>query len=74
MFDMVKHSITLFFQGRLFQDPKMAMRQLFIGILIATVVVVVLGLAGLPLWLAAGLGGLAGGIAQPYLYRNLKYA
>jgi len=72
MYDMVKNSAILFFQGKLFQNQNDVYKQLGIGIG-ATVVVflVVAKLACLPL---AGLvAGAMGGALQPYLFKDLKF-
>jgi len=74
MFEMAKNSITLFLQGRLFKDINAVMRQALIGIVITAAILIGLSLAGLPLWAAAALGGLVGGVAQPILFKDLKYA
>ncbi len=74
MFEMAKNSITLFIQGKLFKDIGAVMRQAIIGIVITAIVVVLMSVAGLPLWAAATLGGFVGGMAQPILFKDLKYA
>ena len=74
MFEMAKNSITLFLQGRLFKDLGAVMRQAFIGIVITAAILVGLSFTALPLWAASAIGGLIGGIAQPYLFKDLKYA
>ena len=74
MFEMAKNSITLFLQGRLFKDINAVMRQALIGIVITAAIVIGMSFAGLPLWLAAALGGFVGGVAQPILFKDLKYA
>jgi hypothetical protein len=38
------------------------------------VAVVILGLLGVPVWLAVVLASLGVGAIQPYLFRDLKYA
>jgi hypothetical protein len=71
---MAQNSIILFFRGKLFADPKMAMRQLALGVFVTAAVLIVLGEVEAPLWLAALLAGLAGGGLQPYLFKDLRYA
>ncbi len=72
MFEMVKNSATLFFQGKLFQKPEEVYRQLAIGIGITLVVFLVLvNLTGMPL--AAVIAGFIGGAIQPYLFKDLKF-
>jgi hypothetical protein len=72
MFEMVKTSAILFFQGKLFQNQNEVYRQLAIGIGITLVVfLIVAKLACLPL---AGLfAGFVGGAIQPYLFKDLKF-
>ncbi len=74
MWEMAKHSVVLFFQGRLFQDYGAVFRRLAIGVLLTTVVFLLLALPGLPLWVAAAVSGFVGGLLQPYLFRDLKYS
>ena len=74
MFEMFKDSVTLFLQGRLFQDLSSVIRQVAIGAVAAMVILVVLALLGIPMWLAAAISGLAAGAAQPWLFKDLKYA
>lgn len=73
MFEMVRHSIGLFFQGKLFAEPGKAYTQLFLGILFTALVLVGLRFYGLPTWAAAIVAGFLGGTLQPYLFRNLRY-
>jgi hypothetical protein len=73
MFETVLSSAKLFFQGKLFQDTSLAIRLLAAGAAAAAVVTVLVGLVA-PLWVAAVAGGAVGGLLQPYLYRNIKYA
>jgi uncharacterized membrane protein len=72
MFEMVKSSAILFFQGKLFQNQTEVYRQLAIGIGVTLVIfLVVAKLSCLPL---AGLvAGFVGGAIQPYLFRDLKF-
>lgn len=75
MLGMALNSARLFFQGKLFQDNAKVIRQLLLGIIVGAAVLVALALAaGLPLWIAAGAGGLVSGFLQPILFKNLKYA
>lgn len=74
MFEMVKNSISLFFRGKLFAEPRKAYAQLLIGIAFTALsLLVALQVVGLPYWSAAGLAGFLGGALQPYLFRNLRY-
>jgi len=73
MFETMMGSTKLFFQGKLFKDTALAIRLLLLGALISAVVTVAAGFV-LPLWAAAIAGGLVGGLVQPRLYRDIKYA
>lgn len=73
MWDMAKQAITLFFQGKLFQDNKAVFRQIAIGVVATAVLLVILSALGAPLVLAAILAGLVGGAFQPFLLKDLKY-
>ena len=73
MFDMARNSMTLFFRGKLFADPRKAYRQLAIGILVAALLLVVLAKLGAPIILAALIAGLVGGALQPFLFKDLRY-
>lgn len=72
MFEMVKSSAILFFQGKLFQDQNLALRQLGIGIGV-TVFVFLIVAALSNVALAGAVAGFIGGAAQPYLFKDLKY-
>lgn len=74
MIDMVLNAIQLFFRGKLFQDQARVYRDIAIGAAVTAVILIALAVAGAPLWMAAGVAGLAGGALQPWLFRNLKYA
>jgi len=73
VWSIAQSSITLFFQGKLFADPRMVFIQLAIGILVTVVVMVAAAKLGAPLPLAALIAGLVGGVLQPFLFRRLKY-
>ena len=73
MVDMVFTSIKLFLAGKLFQNPLRVFGLSVVGVGLTAVVALVLLVAGLPPILAAAISGLAGGLAQPFLFRNLKY-
>jgi hypothetical protein len=81
MFEMAKYSIILFFQGRLFKDNARAYRQMtscaIVTAIILTVVYYLLcssGYADRAIWYASAIGGFCGGLIQPYLFKDLKYA
>ena len=73
MFEMVKSSMGLFFQGKLFADTPRAMLQLLAGIAVAALLFLVFAYLRLPLWTAGLIAGAAGGAAQPVLFKNLRY-
>jgi hypothetical protein len=73
MFDTLITSTKLFFQGKLFQDTALAIRLLVMGMVAAAAVTFLVGMVA-PLWGAATAGGVVGGLLQPWLYRNIKYA
>ncbi len=74
MIDMVLNSIQLFFRGKLFQDQAKVFQDIAIGAGVTVAVFVGAAFAGLPVWVAGAVGGLVGGVLQPWLFRNLKYA
>lgn len=72
MLEMVKASIILFFQGKLFKDPREVYRQLAIGVAVTLVVFLILAkFAGM--LIAAIVAGFVGGALQPYLFKDLKF-
>ncbi len=73
MWDLAKHSITLFLRGKLFQDTSMVVRRTAIGVSLTAVILVAAVAAGVPAWGASVIAGLIGGMAQPYLFKDLKY-
>ncbi len=72
MFDMVKSSAILFFQGKLFKNPNDVMRQLAIGIGLTLVIFLVL-VKFTGLLIAAIIAGFIGGAVQPALFKDLKF-
>jgi hypothetical protein len=73
MWEMAITSIGLFFRGKLFANPAQVYRQIAIGVLVTAAVLFALAVAGLPVWLAALVAGLGGGMLQPYLFKDLRY-
>jgi hypothetical protein len=71
MLDMVRNAMTLFFQGKLFRDNTAFFKQWGLGFVIAFVAIALVG--WLHPWLGAIVGGLAGGAAMPWLFKDLKY-
>ncbi len=74
MFDMFKSSVALFLQGRLFQDVRCVLCQLIIGVVITITVFIALHFFSNPLWLSIVIASFIGGLIQPFLFKNLKYA
>jgi len=83
MWDMAKHSIILFFQGRLFRDFPTVRRQILLGAMVTafTLVLIAAGLtaaglqsASVAIFVASAIAGFVGGTLQPYLFKDLKYA
>jgi uncharacterized protein involved in cysteine biosynthesis len=73
MFDMFMNSVKLFFAGRLFRDPREVFKQWLKGFAVSLAVLLVLGWLFSPLWGVVA-AALAGGLAQPVLFKDLKYA
>lgn len=72
MFDMFMNSVKLFFAGRLFRDHRAAFHQWLKGFFLTLVVLLAVGWLVSPL-LGVVVASLAGGVAQPLLFRDLKY-
>jgi len=72
MFEMVKTSAILFFQGKLFKNNNEAIRQLAIGIAATFFIFIVLA-KFIGLLLAAVFAGFIGGAIQPALFKDLKF-
>lgn len=73
MWPIFVNSLKLFFKGRLFRDPKAVAQRWLVGFGAAFAAVLALGMVGAPVWLAVALPALGVGLAQPYLFRDLKY-
>ncbi|MBL8473948.1 MAG: hypothetical protein KF778_06475 [Rhodocyclaceae bacterium] len=73
MWDMFSNTCRLFLKGKLFRDPRAVFMRWLIVFAVVAAVVLVLGLAGLPIWLVVLLSALAGGALQPFLFKDLKY-
>ncbi len=74
MLDMALDLIRLFFRGKLFQDQRKAVVDIAIVAGVTATVLIGASFAGLPLWASGVLAGFVGGVLQPWLFRNLKYA
>lgn len=73
MWHFALSSIKLFLAGKLFQHPLTVFGLSVLGVVITALLMIGLTLAGLTLYGAAGLAGFAGGVLQPFLFKNLKY-
>jgi hypothetical protein len=73
MFEMFRHAVTLFFRGKLFRDHRAVFRQWLIAFAISVVLVLGVG------WVASPVAGVVvasvvGGMLQPYLFKDVKFA
>lgn len=73
MFDMFRNSVKLFLAGKLFRDPRAVFVQWAKGFALCLVVTLVIG------WFVSPIAGvvvaaIAGGLVQPLLFKDLKYA
>jgi hypothetical protein len=73
MWDMFSNSLKLFCKGKLFRDPHEVLKRWLIDLVVVLAMVVVLDKAGLPLGLAVAMASVAGGLLQPWLFKDLKY-
>lgn len=73
MWGMFINSLQLLFKGKLFRDPLEVFKKWLVGLVAATVLLVVLVKVGVVLWLAVVLVALGIGALQPWLFRDLKY-
>lgn len=73
MWDMFKHSMIMFLEGKLFRDNKLVAKQGSIGVIAAVVLIILLGKFVVPMWTAAIIGGFISGALMPYLFKDLKY-
>ena len=73
MFDMFMNSVKLFFAGKLFRDNRDVLVQWLKGFGVCLALLLVLG------WFVSPLAGVVvasvvGGLIQPVLFKDLKYA
>ena len=73
MLDMVRSSVVLFFQGKLFHETGKVVRLGAICAGLSALIIVVLAQFCVPCIAAAAVGCFAGGALQPYLFKNLRY-
>jgi hypothetical protein len=74
MWDMFSNSFRLFLKGKLFREPRAVFRQWLIGFALALLLVVAFVKLSMPTGYAVVLAALGGGLLQPFLFKNLKYA
>jgi hypothetical protein len=72
MLQMFLHSVKSFFKGQLFRSNKQVLMLQGLGAVITAGAVLGLNVIW-PLWLATLVGCTAGGMLQPWLFKNLKY-
>lgn len=73
MLEMAINSAKLFVAGKLFQDNKKALRQMFMAVGPGAILILLIAQVA-PMWLAAAIGGAVSGYLQPILFKDLKYA
>ena len=73
MFDMFMNSVKLFFAGKLFRDGRDVLLQWLKGFGICLALLLVLGWFVSPL-VGVVVASVVGGLIQPLLFRDLKYA
>lgn len=73
MFDMFMNSVKLFFAGKLFRDSRAVLTQWFKGFAVCLVLLLAVGWFVSPL-LGVVVASLMGGLIQPVLFKDLKYA
>ena len=66
------NSVRLFFQGKLFRDRGQVFRQWLKGFVLTLLVLLLFGYFATPL-IGIVIASLVGGLAQPYLFKDLKY-
>jgi hypothetical protein len=72
MIDMFLNSVKLFFAGRLFRDPREVLLQWLKGFGLTLAVLLVLGWFVSPV-VGVVVASVVGGVAQPWLFKDLKY-
>ena len=73
MWEMALTSMKLFLAGKLFQHPWSVAGKSAIGFGVTAAATLGLLLSGLQPLAAVGVSALAGGVLQPYLFKDLKY-
>tara|TARA_R110000787_G_scaffold11915_4_gene38868 strand:- start:91 stop:312 length:222 start_codon:yes stop_codon:yes gene_type:complete len=73
MLGMAMNSAKLFFAGKLFKENKTVIRQMLLGATLGIIAGVAVGMFA-PIWVGAIAAGAVSGLAQPLLFKDLKYA
>jgi hypothetical protein len=73
MFDMFMNSVKLFIAGKLFRDSKAVLLQWLKGFALSLALMLGLGWFVSPL-VGVVVASLVGGVLQPLLFKDLKYA
>lgn len=73
MIDMFVNSVKLFIAGRLFRDSKAVMLQWLKGFALSLALMLAVGWFVSPL-VGVVVASLVGGVIQPLLFKDLKYA
>lgn len=73
MFDMFLNSVKLFLAGKLFRDGRAVLQQWLKGFAVCLLLLLVLGWWVSP-WLGVVVASVVGGLIQPVLFKDLKYA
>lgn len=73
MFDMFMNSVKLFFAGKLFRDNRDVLTQWFKGFGVCLALLLAIGWFVSPL-VGVVVASVVGGLIQPVLFKDLKYA
>lgn len=73
MFDMFMNSVKLFFAGKLFRDNRGVLVQWLKGFGVCLALMLLVGWFASPL-IGVVVASLVGGLIQPVLFKDLKYA
>ncbi|MDJ0508797.1 MAG: hypothetical protein QNJ64_06045 [Crocosphaera sp.] len=72
MLDLAWYSAKLFVKGKLFRNPGYFYRQLTLGVLIGSLLLVGLGEAGLNLAFVITISSIVTGMMMPFLLKDVK--
>lgn len=76
MFDLelIQDTLELLFAGKLFRDTGFVVRQVFLGVLLAALLLVALVKIGVSITIAALITSMVSGVLQPFLLKDIKFA